>query len=432
MKYHKNFYNVEVETPDGLLLYNILNKNFVLLEGEYEDFYRNFPQIRSESLLKEFLEGGFILSDDVDERAYYLRNFISSRYFSRKLMFTIVPTTACNFRCVYCFESGIRYKNMTSEIFESTKKFIEKRIELFKPERVEITFYGGEPLLYLEKIVEFGRFFKELSKEKGFALSGDIVTNGYLLDLQAATLIYNEASVNTAQITLDGPPDVHDKRRFLSGGLKSFDRIISNISEIVNSELAFKIRLRVNVDKSNVESVGELLRILREHKGPKSEVYFSPVTGEKDKNCNQTGLFSIKEFGEVYMRKVVPWLLEYGFEFDLYPPISYVFCAGVTPFHHMIDADGTIKKCYDLVGRDEESIGTVADYREDHKDVLKWEIMPLIDSNCEYCKFLPLCGGGCPYQRFKMGKSVCEMWKYILYDWLVMVYQLKKEEVFRE
>ncbi|MEO0266192.1 MAG: radical SAM protein [candidate division WOR-3 bacterium] len=429
MNFHKNFFNVEIQTDQGLLLYNILNQSFVLLEKDYEEFYRGFPGVYDQKLLQEFVDAGFLVSDMLDERKYFLRNFKLSRYYSRKLLFTIVPTTACNFRCSYCFEKGIPFRNMTDEVAERVKSFIKERVDMWKPELVEVTYYGGEPLLYTERIVDLGHFFRELSVKVGFKLKGDIVTNGYMLDLQTAKLIHSEAKVSSAQITLDGPPKVHDKRRPLHVGGQTFNRIIENIRDILNSDLDFTIRVRINVDRENIESLEELLSYLNSIKNEKVEVYFSPVTGEKDKYCEGDNLFSIKEFAEVYMEKIVPLLLKFDFKFDLYPNISYVFCGGVTPFHYVIDSDGSIKKCFDVVGKDEESIGFVENYREEDLRVLMWETMDLLDEECERCKFLPVCGGGCPYFRLRNGYSRCEMWRYILEPWLLKIFELKREEV---
>jgi uncharacterized protein len=59
------------------------------------------------------------------------------------------------------------------------------------------------------------------------------------------------------QITLDGPQDVHDKRRPLKSGQGTFEKILTNIEE--NIDIMPNVSLRINVDKENVSRVNEIL-----------------------------------------------------------------------------------------------------------------------------------------------------------------------------
>ncbi len=426
MGFHKNFYNIEIEHEDGLLLYNILTKNFVLLDKQYEEFYRKFPEINDEKILQEFIDAGFIVDNRFDEKGYYLRNFFMSRYYSRKLLFTVVPTTGCNFGCYYCFESGIKNVKLSEETKKKVFEFIREKIDAFKPEDVSLSFYGGEPLLCKDELFEFGQFFAGLSGKLGFKFSSDIVTNGYLFDVETARELIEKVSLKSAQITLDGPPEIHDRRRLLKNGSGTFERIFENVKNVVEAFPDFVVRIRVNVDKVNIDYIEGLLKLLASIKKDKLEVYFSPVTGEKDKIDFGENLFGDEEYGKVYAEKIVPLLYKYGFPYEVYPELSYVFCAGITPFHYLIDADGSIKKCFDLVGRDRESIGYVDNYREDARSVLKWEKLKILDKECYNCKYLPVCGGGCPLYKLKTGKNRCEIWRYSLELLLKTIYNLKE------
>ena len=55
----------------------------------------------------------------------------------------------------------------------------------------------------------------------GVKYGADIVTNGYLFD-EATCQRLADHSVDAAQITLDGPPEVHDRRRPLASGQGTF------------------------------------------------------------------------------------------------------------------------------------------------------------------------------------------------------------------
>ncbi|MEH2863899.1 radical SAM protein [Segatella copri] len=101
------------------------------------------------------LKKNMILVDD-DTNIY--RSIKLQRLMSRLdtgyLTLTIAPTTACNFKCIYCYESGIAPLSAKAKLnlLEDTISFVK----LFKNTKfLRVTWYGGEPLLqfeYIEKL----------------------------------------------------------------------------------------------------------------------------------------------------------------------------------------------------------------------------------------------------------------------------------------
>ena len=69
---------------------------------------------------------------------------MSSAYREDLLNLIIVPTTACNFACPYCFEPKKSSKVMTVEVMDGIISFINSHT---KAEDLYLTWYGGEPLL---------------------------------------------------------------------------------------------------------------------------------------------------------------------------------------------------------------------------------------------------------------------------------------------
>jgi len=81
--------------------------------------------------------------------------------------------------------------------------------------------------------------------------------------------------VTGAQITLDGPAEIHDRRRKLHNGKETFDRIIRKLKEIKD---ILKILVRVNIDKDNFDAAFGLVEILkREEILDSVYLYFSHV-----------------------------------------------------------------------------------------------------------------------------------------------------------
>lgn len=97
------------------------------------------------------------------------------------------------------------------------QQFISK----FRDRRVDIGFFGGEPLL------RSGWIASLLSKTGG-GIRSSATTNGYLLtpDLFRKLL---PLGLRTYQITLDGLPEDHDRMRILFNGKGTWQRTYDNI-----------------------------------------------------------------------------------------------------------------------------------------------------------------------------------------------------------
>ncbi|MGB9679661.1 MAG: radical SAM protein [Thermoanaerobacteraceae bacterium] len=90
--------------------------------------------------------------------------------------------------------------------------------------------------------------------------SSYIVTNGYLINDDIVNK-FREIKISGAQITIDGPPYIHNKRRKLKGSDKgTFDVILSNVKKILKAGI--DVTIRVNIDKTNIDKLEELLDIL--------------------------------------------------------------------------------------------------------------------------------------------------------------------------
>lgn len=98
-----------------------------------------------------FREKGIIVSQDKDESGAIWDIFQNSTTSPDSFFLTINPTLMCNFRCWYCYESHKAQTVMSDDIIIKTNKFISNISNKFK--NIELSFFGGEPLLEFNKIV---------------------------------------------------------------------------------------------------------------------------------------------------------------------------------------------------------------------------------------------------------------------------------------
>lgn len=136
--------------------------------------------------------------------------------FLRTNMNTLVleVTQNCNFRCRYCTYSGNYYNyrshgpyNMSKEIMKSAIKLLSERSE--NADKINIGFYGGEPLLNFE-VIKYGvRVARTIFNGKQINFS--ITTNGSLINKTIAKYFKDNNFI--VHISLDGPPQIHNRWR---------------------------------------------------------------------------------------------------------------------------------------------------------------------------------------------------------------------------
>jgi uncharacterized protein len=417
----KSYYNIEIEVDKGLLLYNVLSRGFALLDKEYTEFYRNEKLWKGdEKKLKEFLDNGFIVEND--DKEIYLKRFKESQeYHKKNLNIVFVPTQYCNFNCFYCFEKNKR-KEMDGFILQKSIDFVFYIIEKNKNlENVELNFFGGEPLLKIDEILRFGKSIKEICISRNLNFISSIITNGYFLTPQICETLYKELNLRFIQVTFDGDKYFHNKRRN-----NSYEILTNNLNSIGEKNFEdLKITIRVQVDKENIQGLRNLLIDLKNFdKYRNFSVYFARILGEYEENLIKDDIyFNEKEFGKLLVNKILPLVFELDLKiFELYPYPRAGGCSFTSENCFVIDADGSLKECFELVGS-EEKYGSIFEIGKNFEKKLNKFSLPHF---CENCKVLPLCNGSCPLRRLK-NEIKCSHFKFCLVDYLKKIYEYKKE-----
>ena len=185
---------------------------------------------------------------------------IAASLLERSLELYINSTEQCNFRCKYCYEDFAKGR-MPQAVVESVKQFITKRT--VGRRQLLLNWFGGEPLIATDIVLDISRHARAMCEERGIALSGSVTTNGWNLhpanmaDLVAAGLTFY-------QITLDGDRAGHDAMRVRADGRGTFDTIWSNLKALHETDLNFSILLRVHLRPGNLDSVRSLFYAVQE------------------------------------------------------------------------------------------------------------------------------------------------------------------------
>lgn len=412
---------VALMTEDNYQVYKIIEEKFAA------DPNPNFTDEEAE-LVKQLQYGQFVCSEHLDEVKGLKFRHNLDRYSISGLGLTIAPTLACNMACDYCYEANKKGR-MSAQTIEKLVEFVENRANGLLG--LDVTWYGGEPLLAMDIIEDLSETFMDLGKEYKFDYKASIITNGYLLtpEITDKLLKYN---IKSMQITLDGPSRIHNQRRKLKNGKPSFETIVKNMQSVADK---LKIGIRVNIDKRfNREDISELLTELTDA-GLRDKVgmYFghleayTQVCSNIAESCYDTIEFSKIEI-EFYQL-----LLEYGFDIFHLPSPTTTFCMaqGVNSF--LIDPEGHLYRCYNHVGDHDKSMGTIGEQiNYMHPRFMDFfDFTPFENENCIECKFLPICMGGCPARRIDRGltgEQMCDSWKHNLEPMLEIIALSKQQQ----
>ena len=402
----------------------LTEENYHALQGlllKVRDQHTEQLNPEEQKLLDQLKYGKFVQPTEPSELDILRFESQRAKYDASSLGLVIAPTMACNMACVYCYETT-RVGRMTADTATAMVNFVEKQAKDLKD--LSVTWYGGEPLLALDIVEELTNRILSVTEKNNVKYSAMIVTNGYLLDQPTVDRL-RRLSVTSAQVTLDGPAAIHNRKRPLVNGRPSFDTIIRNL---VYATTRLRIGLRVNVDKEFTrDTVGLLLDEL-EAAGIRDRVsvnfaLIEPVTtvcANISENCYDNAGFSSVET-EYYAL-----LSERGFRIEKLPSPSPAACMAQLINAFVVDPDGDLYRCWNYVGNKTRVCGNIArdvDYK--NAEYLRlFTFDPYANVKCRDCNILPLCQGGCPSRRVDREMTAdqqCESWRFNLEPMLDLI-----------
>ena len=263
-RYKKCNYVVEVPLENGNKRYmSTLWMSIVDLEPKYQQLLEycgekttfDKEEIKTLERLRELGIVKYVDEDEFKIAYQTIMKWRNSKYFSAIFCVTL----KCNFNCVYCYEKG-NYdegSHMSRSIAISSLKWVKKITETRGINQLRINFFGGEPLLNYGVILlimeEANRMF--LNTRLNYYMS----TNGYLLSLKKIKKL-RALGLEQLQITLDGLPKTHNKRRPTVTGKPAFDKIWGNMLLCVQEGV--KVDLLTVCDEENVDNLIPLVDLI--------------------------------------------------------------------------------------------------------------------------------------------------------------------------
>ncbi len=167
----------------------------------------------------------------------------------------------CNLRCKYCFaQTGDFGGSRMLMDAETGKKAMDFLIE-HSADRVnlEVDFFGGEPLMAWDTVVETVKYARSIEKQHGKNFRFTITTNGVLLDDEKIDYINKEMS--NCVLSLDGRKCINDNIRPTPNGSGSYDIIVPKFQKLVAGRGDKDYYVRGTFTKYNLDFADDVLHI---------------------------------------------------------------------------------------------------------------------------------------------------------------------------
>lgn len=400
-----SYFNVEIPLKDGgYLIYNSISKIIVRLSsddrhdydaGLFDDpYYSSWMILRDKQMLVKSKE---------EQLTRLKSNDILVKKTNPSVMsLTLMMSESCNFSCSYCNQGQNKEKAvLTREVINQVVSYVGLQSGLSE---LNISWYGGEPLLSYDKILEYSGIIKEFCESSGIAYKGSIVTNGYLLTSKRAKGLLG-VGISLAQVTLDGSRIDHNASRFANSKQDSYEIIMRNISDTLENT-GLSIALRVNVTRSNSSGLYSLIDDIKlrslDHK--RISIYFAAVYDpslSEITDCSDVSADLVLQ-DRTYALKELD-LLKYadnrGLRVALDIDEHEGDCLVTRSNSFAIDPKGNLFKCYIPITNKQYSVGNITafDGVYSNKTFLKWDSWTAFSQDgCKNCKLLGSCRGGCP------------------------------------
>ncbi len=386
---------------DGVcLLKNTLTEQIYRLTGEeyaalgpLREGNRDADYIR-ENGLEELAVSRCVVGVDYDERAEYLSALHVLRLMEPPAegfeSYVVFPTTACNARCVYCFEKDFVPVTMSEDTALAAASYIDRTR---RKGPVRLRWFGGEPLAAASRI---DLICRELEK-RGVEFVSSITTNGSLLDADMAARAVSLWRLKKAEVALEGDRGAYEARkRYLDPERHNFDTVLRAVRLLLERDV--DIILRCNYDAGNLGGLYRYVEELHREFGDFENIRLSfAVLHQEYGSGNAPGLVR-------QIREVEDYALSLGLR--LLSQENAAFQTRACMADNMdrsvvIEPGGQLQHC-DILD-DENRFGNVWDGVTDRARYEALKRPHAVEAECGTCPFLPECTPfrrtGCPITR---------------------------------
>jgi len=398
--------------------------------GVTSELQKRYPAVSSEELVSALdqlrAKGLFKSPPEFGQKQQEERIELLWRHHPCRLQ--LVISQSCNLSCIYCYmennQSNARKVLMSKkQAFQAVDHLIERS---GRRRNLQVTFFGGEPLLNFPIVKEVVHFCKECEKKHGKNFVFELITNGTLLEGDIADFVIEHDML--LFVSLDGWRQMHNKQRPSINGQDYHGRILRNAkrmdSEYKTRKSKYPVKVRANLTPE-FHDVNAVVHFLQSHGF--TTIGISAIQDLAYSEGRTPGALSKEQMQQLeaasndmltkgfedivrgkrtgpyvakVLRKTVCSLLQYHSTMGIR--------CGVGRNTNAVDVDGNIYPCHRYVNMKEYIVGNANMGMSEEKT--KEYYRKLIDSACRTCSkcwIRSFCAGGCPWERSAPDGTIC-------------------------
>lgn len=332
----------------------------------------------------------FLVPEGRDECAFYQSVYGLMRQLRRQedfRGFTILPTSGCNARCVYCYQEGMKRETMSPETVEQTIRFI---LTSGRSRPVLLSWFGGEPLLCPDIIDSICQGLRD----GGAEYTSSMISNGSLIRRETVERMTGLWRLKSIQISMDGPEEEYIRRKRYAAYHDEYHAVLEAVS--LMAEAGISVQIRCNVDTDNIARMPVFLEELKagiRHR-EKVGLYLIPLYSAQADGTSLRLRGMIRNLDDAVAAAGFRFVPSGGIGKSL--RLSYCLAnAGGA----VIAPDGSLYACEQCVPK--SRFGNVWDGVTDQESRSAFCRTDRIREKCRSCPYLPYCTGfsACPVQE---------------------------------
>ncbi|MCO8143673.1 quinohemoprotein amine dehydrogenase maturation protein [Rhodovulum tesquicola] len=339
--------------------------------------------------------------------------------------------TGCNLACTYCYKEDLttpaKGEKMTFQTAVAAFELLLRQASA--RDRVNVVFFGGEPLTNIALIRQVVDHAEARAAELGKTVDFSLTTNGTLLS--EALVDWLDAHRFGLTVSMDGPKALHDVNRRNVGGRGTYDAVARNVRMLLGRYRSRPVGARVTLTRG----VTDVLAIHDHLRGDLgfAEVGFGPATSGPVSVFNLEGAAlgqvfeDMKTLGRRYVEAAIRGE-NIGFSnmhqllTDIAQGTKKAVPCGAGLGMLAVDKAGDLHLCHRFVGSDQPTYGNV----ETGIDVprLAGFIEGAQDRSghgCRTCRIRSICAGGCYHESYaRQGDPFAPVYHYcdLMRDWV--------------
>lgn len=335
----------------------------------------------------------------------------------------------CNLKCLYCYEeangSNARKRLMT---FEMAKESVDYLVHLSGPRKdLQVTFFGGEPLLNFDNMKRVVAYCKELEAVTNKHFTFETITNGTLLTPERASWLCENKFL--LMVSIDGYRDMNNSNRPSVNGKDYYDDILRNALYAQRVYSAAPHNLPVKVRANLTHEHHDMVRVVRflEDQGFKTigiaGIHDLPWSDGVLHACNEDDLDDIARDRKALLqsgldkvqRNERPSPYEARLIREAVAEVSKTaftrgLSCGVGRNTNIVDCDGKLYPCHRYGNMESYVLGNVREKRLDPERIGNYYRSVNLSASvkCQTCWARHVCGGPCAGESSHPSGSIHE------------------------